>query len=153
MQATPTSKRTTPTMFSADGILGRNFAIISAGMDGISMRQEAHAENLANIDTEGYRARTVNFEDVLSHAINTDDRGPSSLAGGGGAGGVKDAISGSNFSTHFTSSERHGASAHVDRTQETSEMMNDNVRYRVLSQQVANRLQELKGVISEMGRG
>jgi len=134
-------------MFSADGILGRNFSIITAGMDGISMRQQVHAENIANIDTEGYKARTVDFESVLSHALNTGTDGSGSGSTTGAQGGVD------NLSSHFVSTQRRGADAQVDRTQETSDMMNDNVRYRVLSQQITNQLQELKGVISEMGRG
>jgi len=137
-------------MFSADGILGRNFAIITAGMDGISMRQQVHAENIANNDTAGYKARTVDFESVLSHALSAD---PNAAADGTASATAGAQAGVDNLSSHFVSTQRRGADAQVDRTQETSDMMNDNVRYRVLSQQITNQLQELKGVISEMGRG
>ena len=155
LQSVTPPHRTTPTMFSADGILGRDFSIITAGMDGISMRQQVHAENIANVDTEGYKARTVDFENVLSHALTSTSTDASNGAGGSGFGSAVAGAQGGadNLSSHFTTSIRRGAAGHVDGTQETSEMMNDNVRYRVLSQQVTNRLQELKGVISEMGRG
>lgn len=38
-------------------------------IDGLSMRQEATANNIANAQTPGYRAKQVDFEDSLSQAI------------------------------------------------------------------------------------
>ena len=41
----------------------------------------------------------------------------------------------------------------VDRTTEVASMMNDNIQFRIMSQQINNRISSLKNVISEMGRG
>ncbi len=62
-------------MFTTDGILGRNHAIVAAALDGLAQRQQLHAENLANIDTEGYRAKTVDFERVLGAAMQGENPG------------------------------------------------------------------------------
>lgn len=145
-------------MFSADSILGRNFGILAASMDGLAKRQSVHAENVANINTPGYQARTVDFESSLRSAMN--DHGPAS--GPMGASGaflpasVGDAATGGQLSSDFAVTKRKGQMGSgnlVDRTTEVSAMVNDNIRFRVISQQVTNRLSALKGVIAEMSRG
>ncbi|MCW2928495.1 MAG: flagellar basal-body rod protein FlgB [Thermoleophilia bacterium] len=136
-------------MFSTDGILGRNFAISAAALDGLALRQQAHAENIANIDTDGYRAKTVNFESALSSAMKGQDPGllGSSPFGSSGSG-VGDAATGALTNAFVTS--RGGA---VDRRTEVSAMTLDNVKFRVLTQQVTNSLSAVRSVIAEMGRG
>lgn len=42
-------------------------------LDGLSLRQQAISRNLANADTPGYKAQTVNFEDTLKNMFNRDD--------------------------------------------------------------------------------
>lgn len=140
-------------MFSTDGILGKNFAINTAALDGLALRQQVHAENLANIDTEGYRAKTVDFERVLSAAQKGDN--PGNVFGGPFAkqhSAVADARGAAVLSTAFSTTARSGEPG-VDRTTEVAKMMNDNIRFRVLTQQVTNSISSLRSVIAEMGRG
>jgi flagellar basal-body rod protein FlgB len=40
---------------------------------GLSARQSAIANNIANIETPGYRARKVEFEQALQHAVEHGD--------------------------------------------------------------------------------
>ncbi|MBC7460413.1 MAG: flagellar basal body rod protein FlgB [Thermoleophilia bacterium] len=138
-------------MFSTDGILGRNFAITAAALDGLSKRQQLHAENIANIDTKGYHSKTLDFESVLGSAMRQPDPGtmyenPLRVASAG-----RDAMDGADLSRNFKTTR--SADAGVDRTTEVAEMSNDNVRYRVLTQQVTNQLSAVRSVIAEMGRG
>lgn len=42
-------------------------------LDGLSLRQQAISRNLANADTPGYKAQTINFEDTLKNMFNRDD--------------------------------------------------------------------------------
>lgn len=143
-------------MFSSDGILGRNFQVITAGLDGLAMRQRVHAENLANVDTEGYRARTVDFEKVLRSHLSS---GPTPAGGGSGMGAdgaalpssMSDAMTGGGLATRFSVVKRAGTTG-VSRNTEVGEMAMDAIRFRVLTQQVTNRINGLRGVISEMGR-
>ncbi|MCW2922551.1 MAG: flagellar basal-body rod protein FlgB [Thermoleophilia bacterium] len=144
-------------MFSTDGILGRNHAIAAAALDGLAQRQQLHAENLANIDTEGYRAKTVDFERVLGAAMKGDDPG-TRFGNPFGAGstfhsGINAAQEGGNLSSAFATQQKSGKSGKVDRTEEVSAMMNDNIRFRVLTQQVTNQISAVRSVIAEMGRG
>ena len=41
-----------------------------AALDGLSLRQQAISRNLANVDTPGYHAQTVDFESTLKDAVN-----------------------------------------------------------------------------------
>jgi flagellar basal-body rod protein FlgB len=139
-------------MFSTDGILGRNFAIASAALDGLAMRQQVHAENLANVDTEGYRSRTVDFERVLGAAMRGDSPGLRYANPFGAGSPFGDAARGSKLSSSFATEQKRGP-AGVNRTNEVAAMMNDNIRFRVITQQVTNQISSLRSVIAEMGRG
>jgi flagellar basal-body rod protein FlgB len=121
---------------------------MAAGLDGLAQRQQMHAENLANVDTPGYQARTVDFESTLRSAMSApgDDHSLMTAAPALRNGPLGDAQDGSSF----TASANGGP---VDRYAEVQGMMNDNIRYRVLTQQVTNRLSELRSVLSETGRG
>ena len=44
-------------------------AVLGYALDGLSQRQNTIADNLANIDTPGFRATAVDFESVLRSAI------------------------------------------------------------------------------------
>lgn len=48
---------------------------LSSALDGLALRQRAIADNIANINTPGYQAQRVRFEDELRSAV----------AGGSGA--------------------------------------------------------------------
>ena len=143
-------------MFTSDGLLGRNYAIMTAALDGLALRQQLHAENLANIDTQGYRAKTVDFERVLGAAMSGDNPGLryADPFGAGSAfhAGTAAASEGGTLSSAFATQDRAGQPG-VDRGEEVSAMMNDNVRFRVLTQQVTNQISALRSVIAEMGRG
>ncbi|MFP3905093.1 MAG: flagellar basal body rod protein FlgB, partial [Armatimonadota bacterium] len=43
---------------------------LERGLDGAHRRQRVIAQNLANIETPGYRAKSVDFEEQLAEAIN-----------------------------------------------------------------------------------
>jgi flagellar basal-body rod protein FlgB len=48
-------------------------AILSSALDGIALRQRVIADNIANVDTPGYRASSVDFESNLRAAIASGD--------------------------------------------------------------------------------
>jgi flagellar basal-body rod protein FlgB len=47
--------------------------ILEAGMRATNLRQKVIAQNIANLDTPGYRRKTVEFESLLSKAIQSGD--------------------------------------------------------------------------------
>ncbi|GEP40205.1 flagellar basal-body rod protein FlgB [Nocardioides psychrotolerans] len=48
-------------------------SVLGAALDGLSMRQRVIADNIANIDTPGFRATSVDFESSLRSAITSGD--------------------------------------------------------------------------------
>lgn len=57
--------------FATDGLVtdGVSRALHSA-LNGVALRQSTIADNIANVDTPGYRARAVAFEDSLRSALD-----------------------------------------------------------------------------------
>jgi len=45
-----------------------------AALSGLSMRQQVTSRNIANVDTPGYQAQTVNFETAIKQAIEKTDK-------------------------------------------------------------------------------
>ena len=45
--------------------------VLDSALDGLSMRQNVIADNIANVDTPGFRATSVDFENSLRSAIAT----------------------------------------------------------------------------------
>jgi flagellar basal-body rod protein FlgB len=48
-------------------------SVIHTALDGVALRQRVTADNIANIDTPGYRASSVDFESSLRAAIAGGD--------------------------------------------------------------------------------
>ncbi len=44
-------------------------AVLSSALDGLALRQSVIADNIANVDTPGFRATSVDFESSLSAAL------------------------------------------------------------------------------------
>ena len=45
------------------------FNALTSALDGLSARQRAIANNIANVNTAGYRAQRVSFEDALAASV------------------------------------------------------------------------------------
>jgi flagellar basal-body rod protein FlgB len=48
-------------------------SVLNAALDGVALRQRVTADNIANVDTPGYRASSVDFETSLRAAIAAGD--------------------------------------------------------------------------------
>jgi flagellar basal-body rod protein FlgB len=55
---------------------------ISSALDGLAARQRAIADNIANINTPGFRADRVQFEDALATAVADGDTAASVVSVG-----------------------------------------------------------------------
>jgi flagellar basal-body rod protein FlgB len=116
------------------------------GLDGLARRQEVIGRNLANVDTPGFRAQALNFENALSQALQGANQvqmnvtNPGHLAGGG-SGRI------------FLLEPRQGGSAradgnNVDIDVELSQMAETGIRYQALAQSVSKKLLLLKNIAS-----
>ena len=48
-------------------------SVLAAALDGVSLRQQVIADNIANVDTPGFRASSVDFESALRTAVSDGD--------------------------------------------------------------------------------
>lgn len=49
------------------------FKALDSALDGLAARQRAVANNIANVNTPGYRAQRVSFEDALAQSVEQGD--------------------------------------------------------------------------------
>lgn len=52
-------------------LTGLTGSVLSSALDGLSARQNAIAHNIANLDTPGFQAESVSFEDSLAGAYSS----------------------------------------------------------------------------------
>jgi len=113
-------------------------------LDGLSLRQQVISRNIANVDTPGYRAQSVNFESAVQNALH---RG-TSLA----LRNTHDAhLAADSSSVGFTSAMRNGGSVRADQNDvdidvELTEMSETGIWYQAVSQSVSKKLALLKSI-------
>jgi flagellar basal-body rod protein FlgB len=114
-------------------------------LDGLSLRQQAISRNLANVDTPGYQAETVNFEDTLKQLVNQD--GSLSLETTN-ASHLRPA---SQETTGFSINHRQGGSFRADQNNvdvdvEMTDMSETGIQYQAVSQTISQKLLLLKSL-------
>ncbi|WEO78969.1 flagellar basal body rod protein FlgB [Cryobacterium sp. SO2] len=48
-------------------------AALASALDGLALRQRTIASNIANVNTPGYHAKVVSFEDALAQSVQAGD--------------------------------------------------------------------------------
>ncbi len=113
-------------------------------LDGLSMRQQVISRNLSNVDTPGYQAQSVNFEDTLRRALKRSDR--LELAT------TRDThLASTTQKIGFELSQRPGGSFRADQNNvdvdvELTEMSETGIVYQAISQSISKKLQLLKSI-------
>jgi flagellar basal-body rod protein FlgB len=114
-----------------------------AALDGLSLRQQAISRNLANVDTPGHQAQTVNFEETLKRLSQKD--GSMALETTDAAHLAAPAAQKAGFSV----SARPGGSFRADQNNvdidvEMTDMSEAGIQYQAVSQAVSKKLLLLK---------
>ncbi|WP_010249086.1 flagellar basal body rod protein FlgB [Acetivibrio cellulolyticus] len=125
--------------------------VLEKSLDATATRNEVIAQNIANVDTPGYKRKTVSFEEQLSDAIskNSSFKGrrtdPRHIAiGGSSADEVK-----INVSEDKSSLDMRLDGNNVDIENEMAQMAENNIRYEVLIQRISGSFSRMKSVIKE----
>lgn len=127
--------------------------ILHAALNGLNARQNVISNNIANADTPGYSAQTLDFEGQLQRDIEARKRGrsPHELSTTHGRHyerpGLKEPHSMQDLLGQM-SNDGNG----VDMEQEIVNMAQAQLSYTTVSQLVAGRFSSLKYVINEGGR-
>ena len=127
----------TDSLFSDSATRAAKFAL-----DGLSLRQQAISRNLANIDTPGYQAETVNFEETLKHMIDHSSSLPLAITNTSHQVAVSSEPS-------VSVSMRPGGSFRADQNNvdvdvEMTDMSEAGIQYQAVSQAISQKLLLLK---------
>jgi flagellar basal-body rod protein FlgB len=114
-------------------------------LDGLTLRQQAISRNLANIDTPGYKAKTVDFESTLKQMLNPspETRLPLLLTHAGHQSSTPTQKVG------FTLSQRPGGTSRADENNvdvdvEMTDQSEAGIQYQAVTQVVSKKLQLLR---------
>jgi flagellar basal-body rod protein FlgB len=112
---------------------------LQAAMSGLAARQRTIANNVANVDTPGFKASEVRFEDVLNKAVSRAKPGTSVNQS------AMDAQMRATTHVDGTSSRADGNNVDID---QQMEMLSEaNLNYSALTQVMSTRLGILRSVI------
>ena len=119
-----------------------SFQATKIALEGLSNRQQAISRNIANVDTPGYQAQTVNFEDTLKSMLNNGGTLPLMTTHTSHQASPTQNAS-------FTLSNRPGGSFRADQNNvdidaEMSDMSETGIQYQAVSQLMSKKLQLLK---------
>jgi flagellar basal-body rod protein FlgB len=112
---------------------------LQAAMSGLAARQRAIANNVANVDTPGFRASEVRFEDVLNAATTQATSGKPVN---------QTALNAAARATALVGGTTNRADGNNVDVEQQMEMLSEaNLNYSALTQVMSTRLGILRGVI------
>jgi flagellar basal-body rod protein FlgB len=120
-----------------------NYQLLTRALDASSLRQDAVSHNIANINTPGYKAQRVEFENLLHQAMSgngmsrTDDR----HYGQNGIGDLSPQI----VRREGTSIRDDGNNVDIDL--EMSELAANNIYYQSLTNQLSAKYAMVRSVL------
>ena len=105
--------------------------VLASALDGVSLRQRVIADNIANVDTPGFRASSVDFETQLKAAI--------------GDGSFADGTATDVTATTSPTDTPVGANGNnVDLRKETMAAVQSQFQYQILTRAVNDRFNLVK---------
>lgn len=128
----------------SDFVLDDALRAARIALDGLSLRQELIGNNVANIDTPGYKAQEVEFETALQQAIGSSKRLQMKATSGSH-------LASRSRGVHFRVNPRAGVSSRADGNtvnidSELSQMAETGIRYQALTRLVNRKLDLLKEI-------
>lgn len=123
-------------------IFGNDIPLVSRAMDFLWERQEVAQNNIANVDTPGFKARYVRFEDDFKQHLDK------AMNFNGSAASVSEAIQDSNFVVEKSKNQTarlDGNSVNAD--SEFIEMTRTALQYQYLMKAMNSNFASLRSVI------
>jgi flagellar basal-body rod protein FlgB len=112
--------------------------VLASALDGVALRQRVTADNIANVDTPGFRASSVDFETQLKAAISDG-----SFSEGQGVDSVT--------ATTVPTDTPVGANGNnVDLRKETMAAVQSQFQYQILTRAVTERFDLIKTAAAGM---
>jgi flagellar basal-body rod protein FlgB len=116
-------------------------------LDGLALQQELIGNNLANVDTPGYQAQTVDFQTTLKRALNGSDHEPVRMSLTN-AGHLQAEVRSSQSPQTLlrTGGSRRADGNNVDVEVEMSQMAETGIAYQAITQLVSKKLLLMKNI-------
>ncbi|SDZ02643.1 flagellar basal-body rod protein FlgB [Proteiniborus ethanoligenes] len=119
-------------------------------LDGSALRHNAISNNIANVNTPGYKRVTVEFEDLLKNELEKN-RIRLSTTHSKHIGGYTSASIGSVVKEHKNYSTRRDKNS-VNIDIEVAERAKNEIYYNAISRQLSRQFEAISSVINEGGR-
>jgi flagellar basal-body rod protein FlgB len=128
----------------------KNDRLLQAALEGLSTRQRAIADNVANVDTPQFKASRVSFETEMKKAIGDIDNPLPMFK-------VKDAVQGPGDApteikptvTPESATSRRNDGNNVDVDREMLDLTDTNMRFNAVISTVSSKLQILRYAIND----
>jgi flagellar basal-body rod protein FlgB len=130
--------------FVRNGLLDRTVTVLSRALDYRSMNQQVISENLANIDTPGYKFKRVRFDQELQSAYARSSADLKTTNPGHYSEPVN--FQSETFPVEETG-EKNVASDQLNIDREMAKMMSNNLLYEATTRLISKKLHNLKSVI------
>ena len=133
-----------------DKLFGSN-SLIEKSLDASWLRNETISHNIANVDTPGYKRKTVKFEEYLNSQLEgsletrTTDKRHIKASTGNSEVTPRVTVDHSNMSMRLDGNN-------VDIENEMASMAKNTIKYNTLVQSLNARLRRLRSAIDEGGR-
>ena len=128
-----------------DTLFDKNIDLISKAMDLQLLRHSVIADNIANAETPGFKARKVDFEKELQRAVEANESGMINPAGRG--------LASLEPSIYQDPEAEMGADLNtVDMDREMAALTKNDVKYSAATQAISQKFSLLKYAITEGGR-
>ena len=110
--------------------------VLASALDGVSLRQRVIADNIANVDTPGFRATSVDFETQLKAAISD--------------GSFENGVDHIDATTTPTDTPVGANGNNVDLRKETMAAVQSQFQYQILTRAVSERFNLVKTAATGM---
>lgn len=131
--------------------IGRNAAIqsLERALDGAALRQKLITNNLANVDTPGYKRADVSFQEQLRQSMSSVNSVPLAMTNSGHQSGSGTVGSAPFTIVQDTSSTYRNDGNNVDIEREMVESTKNNIYYNTATQLLSGKFSALRYVIEE----
>jgi flagellar basal-body rod protein FlgB len=130
--------------FVQNGLMDRTVKVLSRALDYRSTNQQVISENLANIDTPGYKFKRVRFDQELQSAHSRSSTGLKTTNSGHYSEPVN--FKSETFPIEETG-EKNVGSNQLNIDKEMAKMMSNNLLYEATTRLISKKLRNLKSVI------
>ncbi len=113
---------------------GLGFKALKSGLDASWMKQKIHQDNISNYETPGYKAKKMNFEDVLSGSEFAKE-------------GVKHEFTATVSRDESLSMRPDGNNVDIDR--ENMELWKSYNQYSALTSKISGQFKNMRYVINQ----